>query len=353
LNRETELFHVGLANVERQVYSTAAAMAHMNELREQEAGLNIRKEDALLLAERERVLLDNRLNILTKIQKLGEIDAEIAERTLKREIDQQERKIAILEETERRAGKRQEQETKDAEAIKKGIAQEREKTAVVKEEQGIIDRTAQARYELYDKERIALEKITEGRIAGQKDFMLSVGQRMFSGEPIGASDTGLSVEISRSPLYVTDEAKRIAAGRLGEVRRIQQQLAAQRFRAGEAVSEAEQPGKILEKERQFSEGQVLTAEQDIKKAQQDLETERAKLERLKNATVPVLDAQKDAIRTRTLREQLDSVQPQNISVPGGGVGTGNKELLDKLDRLAMQNDVMIQIWTTGSGAAVA
>jgi hypothetical protein len=355
LNRETALFELGLAAVDRNARNVATTMEHIGTLRETEARWRIEIEDRGRALEHENILLQTRFNALERLRRLAEFDKDTARITAARQAEDEQRKIDLLNEQIRLAQKRGATAKEWAEIDKQVIAAETHDVAVQAEDANVAKATAKARYDAYEKQRLALEFLKSGSFSARGDYMDSVSGLEQAGEK-GTLNSKVMFAQLYSQLnmgalavgHVTPMLNDAIEARLKEVRGKQKELSGLGLAADGNVEAAGQPLKAAQEKLEENKTAIREAREAAAKARVDLQTLEKEKQLREQSAPESLRQQGLEIDTRTKREILESIQPQNISVPGGGVNVGNAELLKAVETLAVKMDDLKQIWTTGS-----
>jgi hypothetical protein len=326
LNRETEIFQLQLFQIQREVFNTANMVQQLNDLREHEAGLQIRLHDQEMAKRREAMMLATVGNPFGRIQGAGELDKEAARIAIENEIKAEERKQQLIADRKRMAEDEKKKSSEEKQTAEAALATQRKTTQEVTLTQGNAAKSAQTLYEQYDKLRVALEKIQEGRFDAFPAFMKASGALGLAGEDV-TGDISLLQQTSQFGMYA---GRAMAGGRLATVRQRMQTLSGQVLSSGENIEAQTAQQKLIEDALAAAKGRISKSTEQIEEANRDLPAQEERLRILREVLEKVMREQFQGIDTRTLRETIEQ-SPVNIPASAGGASTQGVEM--RLDRL--------------------
>lgn len=330
------------SQVERNIRTVSAEIAHLSEIQTLQLKKQQDLDDALLEKQKARIDLATRFNPIARIEQTEAAERAHFDRQMERLRAELElrRKLHLME--GERAGEAEKNYTAEADALKATLPGLQKKALVDEGQAGTIaEQNARRRAEMI-KELELVNEMALGKSIGFGYTKYRVGAPSHLNPSTAASDALFG--------DVFSQAK--AAARKAELEKGLEDLNNEDAAAKQAALITKGRADRVARAAAFAEEKAKGLNEEGKKAVFEAEQDKARIEATEATLQQEIDARNKARQDKSRTQILDSVQPQNISVPGGGVSTGNSALLEKLDRLAMQNDIMINIWTTGgSGAA--
>lgn len=317
LNREQELFNKSLSHVYETVRSTTAQMVQLQAIQERSAKFAIDQENAEFALERVNIMLRNRMNILGQIHELAQLDERIAERTIQREAEAEDRRIARLKKELGFAQERFDVNSKRLEEDQQILKSNR---VAAQEEKANQEQTIdifQTRYDAYEK----LKKSALGGMSGR-----------FEAHTFYAAKAGLLALGENLPSNLSsmpyDEIYKFALGKRREI-------AGLKFFAEEKIREKEQAAKLTEEDMAFRRSQMRTAETDEERAGMELETAEEE-RRIRQESAPsILQRRIESIQETEKLQKFNAIQGGG-SIPGsGGSASAGATLRDVVTELQM------------------
>lgn len=333
--RETERLAQRYAHIEKQVYSTVAAVNHWSQSVERQISLEQRLDDATTNRMRAEAEFQHRFDPIGRIRALEDIEEQHFQRQMDREKRAEQARIDALHLQERLAKSREDTDRHTMQRVNDAIPAAEREARVAERQAAAQEKTGEQLREQIDAERKYVQEMALGKTGLTTRQAYNI-QRLKNMDIIPASQAstslGLGIDMEANAntrlTELDDMLKGIAQGD-DRARTLAEQ---KRFRADQ-----------LKAEREFLQQRVMQSGSDAATAAREAGERSRLMQQSEEARPRILD---ETIRGMQQREQLDILnQTPGASVPpGGGASADMQKLIEAVERVAFNTSNLDRKW---------